>query len=249
MRAISIVDDVCDALSAARGITDACIQAALRLVEEAGRNVACRRGCSACCEYFVSATLAEAVPIALWLSDAERRQRRDEFWNQIERRRVRVGTEVGVIEKLSGRAGGWPTEGPDLDRFRAAVAAYHRRRLQCPFNAGDGSCEIYPLRPLACRVIYVVDSAEYCRYEAPREPIRVHHQGLKQAVALAHNIVSSASSQAGHPGGRALPEAVARALAWLERETPENRRSGTWRTRSSFSRATARPSKLRWCSE
>ncbi len=65
-----------DARTAAYGIGDACVQAELRLVEVTGHRVACRRGCNQCCDSVVPVTLAEAVPIALWLAEPERTPRR-----------------------------------------------------------------------------------------------------------------------------------------------------------------------------
>jgi hypothetical protein len=76
-------EDLCQVAEAAYGIADPCIDAVLLLVQAAGRKVACRRGCGVCCDCYIPATFAEALPIARWLSDPLRQERLGTFWEQV----------------------------------------------------------------------------------------------------------------------------------------------------------------------
>jgi hypothetical protein len=125
----AITHEICGATAAAYGIADRCIEALLRLAEAAGYAVACRRGCGTCCDCFVMATFAEALPIALWLASPERKQRLDQFGEQMKRRRDALGPEAAVLEGFNAGTVRLPLRGPDPSRFEEAATAYRRRHL------------------------------------------------------------------------------------------------------------------------
>src|SRR5439155_14030170 len=99
-----------------------------------------------------------------------------------------------------------PPSGADHDRFVAAVRAYQSRGALCPFNAPDGRCAIYEVRPIACRATNVVDTSEYCAPGRGRGPTVVRHPELQAAIAAAKQTFRNHAE-------RALPNAVAAALA------------------------------------
>jgi len=213
------LNDLTRELAAARRVayevTDACVQAMLRLAEVSGRRVACKRGCNACCDCQVAATLAEAMPIALWLSSPEQKQRLDCFREQLRGMRDKLGGELAGYEEAIRAAEGSDPEGPERQRLRASARAYRSRRLFCPFNAGDAGCEIYPIRPLVCRAHWVADTSDYCEHGSRQEPLTIQHPTFTEACDLARGVLAGASAEAGFAGKKLLPEAVAQALALL----------------------------------
>ncbi len=206
---------MCDACAAARGIVDGCVEAMLEAASLAGVEIACRRGCAQCCHCFVGITFAEAVPIALWLSAPGREQHLDRFARQMDRVSERVGQEVSVLEELSGHVNDPLLHDRETARFRDAAVAYLRHRLLCPFNARDGGCEIYPIRPLVCRAYYVAGTSDHCTEGSGGKPTVVRHPTLTQATELARAIVTEVSGQAGQPHRKLLITAVKDALTRL----------------------------------
>ena len=211
--------EIRDATAAAYGIVSRCTQALRRLAESAGYAVPCRRGCRMCCHFFIMVTFAEAVPIALWLASPKGGHRLEHFRERMKRIRDALGPEAAVLEDFLARAVSLSPPGPDSSRYDEVAAAY--RHLVCPFNADDGSCQIYRLRPLQCRVHYVVGASEHCGLDAQRGPAVLRHPTLTQATELASGILRGVSTEAGCLGSRLLPGAVEIALAWLRRCRPE----------------------------
>jgi Fe-S-cluster containining protein len=208
---------LCDAATAAFRLVDQVAEGVVRLLNSTGEHrIACRRGCNACCTPFVRATHAEATAIAAWLLAPERTEWLRRFREQVALWHAAVGPEVTRLEKLIRRRDSLPPPEPELPPYAEAARTYHRRKLMCPFNAGDGSCEIYPFRPVACRALYVADTSEYCSPDANREVSVVRHAKLTEIVCLARRVLRGASAAAGHDTVSALPAGVERALAVLE---------------------------------
>jgi len=83
--------------------------------------VACRRGCCECCYLTVSVTFGEALTVAGYV----------------------VATRPDLIPRLEATAARVATYA-DRDARRRAV-------IPCAFLEADGSCAVYPVRPMACR--------------------------------------------------------------------------------------------------
>jgi Fe-S-cluster containining protein len=86
----------------------------------------------------------------------------------------------------------------------------------CPFNEADGSCGIYPIRPVACRAFYVADSSEYCRFNGSGEITIVRHAKLTEVALLARHVLRELSAAAGNDSLSALPAAVEKAPAVMQ---------------------------------
>jgi len=208
---------LCDAAAAAFRLVDQVAEGVVRLVNSMGEHrIACRRGCNACCTPFVRVTHAEATAIAAWLLAPEQSERLERFREQVAERHAAVGAEVATLEELVTRHDILPPPEPESRPYVEATRTYGRRKLMCPFNAGDGSCEIYPFRPVVCRVCYVADTSEYCFPDANREASVVRHAKLTEIVHLALRVLREASAAAGHDTVSALPGGVERALSALE---------------------------------
>lgn len=101
-----------------------------------GRQMACYKGCAHCCVLNVSVLVPEAIRIGNWiirqLSDTE---------------------QASVMKRLHDHAC-WVRWMDDEERIF--------RRAYCPLLADDGSCMVYPVRPLVCRGVTALDQLQ-CR--------------------------------------------------------------------------------------
>jgi len=165
---------------------------------------------------FVRVTHAEATAIAAWLLAPEQAERLERFREQVAGWNAAVGPEVARLEDLVTKHDSPLPPEPELPLYVEAAQAYHQRKLMCPFNAEDGSCEIYPIRPLVCRALYVADTSECCSLDANRGVSVVRHAKLTEIVLLARRVLRGASAAARHDTLSALPAGVERALAVLE---------------------------------
>ena len=185
----------------------------LPLVESRGEHrIACGPGCNACCANFVRCTVPEAIAVADWLRAPEQAETRARFEAKLPAWRERAGDDCAALDALLDEHGGGERAGRAWDEYQERTVAYARKRNMCPFNEA-GRCEIYPVRPLICRAVYVVGSADNCLPDrAP--PQIVSHPALESAFRAATQANGQASEQLGYSAApRAIPEAVAAALA------------------------------------
>ena len=112
-----------------------------RLRDEEGIVPSCRQGCAACCGQHILATVVEARCLAAYVrsefSAAQIRalKERTRRWHRWDRRRLQPETNAR----------------PSDDDSSA-----------CPLLI-DGSCSVYPMRPLTCRTHFVATDPRYCR--------------------------------------------------------------------------------------
>ncbi len=98
----------------------------------------CTKGCSNCCTLAVNCSFVEAVAIANNLS-ADQRQA--------------LTAKLPLLRQISQQAENLKEF---LRQFRAQLGG-------CPFLAvEDGSCSIYPLRPLSCRALLSTRNSSWC---------------------------------------------------------------------------------------
>lgn len=98
------------------------------------KPVACKAGCFHCCVLNVSVLLPEAVAIAGWLSLHCSGAGCDAQLKRLQSHALRVR---------------WME---DSERIH--------RQTACPFVDAQGSCSIYPVRPLVCRAVTSLDKAD-----------------------------------------------------------------------------------------
>ena len=102
-----------------------------------GRTIYCDQGCCGCCNLAVHAVFPEAVEVAKAVSRPQ-----EEFLN-------------GYMTRLKQ----FLPEANDLKNY----LKFHRKQIvACPFLDSDGSCGIYPARPLSCRSLLSTRPAEWC---------------------------------------------------------------------------------------
>ncbi|ACD95302.1 YkgJ family cysteine cluster protein [Trichlorobacter lovleyi] len=98
------------------------------------KTVACKAGCFHCCVLNVAVLLPEAVAIAGWLSLHCSGAGCDAQLKRLQSHALRV-------------------------RWMEDSERIHRQTL-CPFVDAQGSCSIYPVRPLVCRAVTSLDKAD-----------------------------------------------------------------------------------------
>jgi Fe-S-cluster containining protein len=193
---------------------DEVLRVFLPLVESRGEHrIACGEGCSACCANFVRASVPEAMAVAAWLREPANAEVRARFEAKLPVWRARAGAaELAALEAHLDEHGGGERGGAAWDEYQALTVAWARKGNLCPFNE-RGRCEIYPVRPLICRSVYVLDTADNCLPDrAP--PQIVSHPALESAFRAATQACADAGARLGRGSRlRAIPEAVAAALA------------------------------------
>jgi Fe-S-cluster containining protein len=123
------------------------------------RGVACSRGCVYCC-YGVTLWVRkiEALLIAHSLNRKKIKDRRDIA--------QRLRRYASIYERESRKVGyrpRSPQREEELDTERlGVVGGLAMNEVPCPLLAEDGSCEVYPERPLMCRLTLFKDS-DVCR--------------------------------------------------------------------------------------
>jgi Fe-S-cluster containining protein len=104
----------------------------------------CRRGCSRCCIGPFAVTILDAAELRRGLPALPERDRKD-----IEER---ARGQIAALESAHPRL----TTTPFLDDWPEAESdrlAEQFAELPCPALGTDGSCRVYPFRPLACRTM------------------------------------------------------------------------------------------------
>jgi Fe-S-cluster containining protein len=192
---------------------DEVLRVFLPLVESRGEHrIACGEGCSACCANYVRCSVPEALAVADWLREPAQAELRARFEAKLPAWRERAGGDAAALDAHMDAHAGERPAGRAWDQYQQMTVAYARKRNMCPFNEA-GRCEIYPVRPLICRAVYVVDTADNCLPDrAP--PAIVSHPALEEAFRAATVACAKASERLGQGAApRAIPEAVAAALA------------------------------------
>jgi Fe-S-cluster containining protein len=200
-----------------------------------GLTILCQPGCVSCCYSYKLCSVSEAAAIVEWID-----QTLDT--GQAELIRMRVASTASSIAKL--RAEGLCDSS---DAFARAGG------LECPFLQG-GQCEIYPVRPLDCRLQMATSGAnvDHCFH-------RPHAAGLAEAEAAGRRLVGELEEQerqhevSGPPGqpsrslvaelvgylwenGEVAPEGVMTRNSWKQRlRSRGSPRDETWQDdRSDF---------------
>jgi Fe-S-cluster containining protein len=165
-----------------------------------GIELACGRGCNACCALPVMLGDHEAVAIARWLAQPEHAAERERFLAAYEGWRGALG---GVIEEV--------VEAPDLEAHRQACAVYFSRRAMCPLNH-EGDCSVYEVRPALCRTTHAINGRERCQ-EQTAAVQTVSHPAVDDAYE-GQEVIRTALHASLRPGRKheLMPKAVLRRL-------------------------------------
>jgi Fe-S-cluster containining protein len=157
---------VMELLPLAREISDGITAIVIGQERSEGRNVSCRAGCGACCVQLVPIAPAEAVLLADVVEAMPERQRgtvKARFENAVRRLR-----EMGLIDRRAfpGQAALRSPAPTGKTPWEDVSHRYFDARIPCPFLE-DGSCGVYPERPMVCREYNVTTPASLCATLTP----------------------------------------------------------------------------------
>jgi len=132
------------------------------IIEEAERDITCKKGCSHCCSRIVVASRLEALALAEYIEAHSG----EEFNTLIDHINTHAETQKNFIDERS--------EKQDED------AIWFNKQIPCPLLK-DGICSMYEGRPLSCRIHNSLDDPEKCL-----EPVRnaAQHNMLVDAESL-----------------------------------------------------------------
>jgi hypothetical protein len=150
-------DEAADLVEALHDKLDQLIEARTMAARAKRIELACGRGCTACCTELVQIGLPEAHAVARFLRRPEQAAARAGFL-------VRYPVWRDLVGELPARLAAAEETG-DRTVYTREMAR-PECRIMCAFNQG-GDCTIYPIRPMLCRKGHAVGTAELC---APHDP-------------------------------------------------------------------------------
>jgi len=109
----------------------------LAAYRKTGRSIYCRDGCAGCCKLAVHATWPEAAAIVGRLSEWQIKSLND---------------YVRVLQKVS----------PEFSDLKSYLKRHRDELGHCSFLDAQGSCSIYPMRPLSCRALLSTRPSAWC---------------------------------------------------------------------------------------
>ena len=130
-----------------------------------GKPVTCGPKCGACCQQLVPISPFEAEALAEWIRSLPEDQQQAlsaRFYHAI-----LALQKSGILQKLNPQMFELPK-----DEFKRLGIEYHSAGVPCPF-LDEGSCGIYPIRPLICREYMVVSPPVHCADPALMQASRV----------------------------------------------------------------------------
>ncbi|PKL39577.1 MAG: hypothetical protein CVV44_04970 [Spirochaetae bacterium HGW-Spirochaetae-1] len=132
-----------------------------------GQKSVCSAGCSRCCRHWAEEVYSfEAAIAAEYI--------RENIPGEIDAILRILHDSMAAYEKISGLIDGKPVTdndgnvSEDMDPLDLTLACFYQLGIPCPMLDSTGSCRIYPVRPLACRIYINVRDAVFC------EPERIH---------------------------------------------------------------------------
>ena len=146
-------------------------------------HIHCKPGCNACCVVMVMIYRPEALASAAWLSQPENHATRDAFLAAYPAWREKVGNTPERLSQLFAAG--------QQASYDALQLAQWRKQTMCAFNR-EGSCSIYPVRPISCRNAHALDTAENCPPDAPVPPAAVSFVPLERFLKDATRILRAA---------------------------------------------------------
>lgn len=170
-------------------------------MELAGRKIACRRRCCACCSYLVSLSVPEAFRLKQDL-DGMPRAERETFG------RLSVESARRILESVPRRSIGQGLERTDTRITATRLSRWYARLgLPCVFLTHD-TCALYSNRPLVCREHLVEGSSESCGLRSHEMP-----QVVARPVSVAEALTQLTADVEGRPIESIM---LPFALAWAQ---------------------------------
>jgi Fe-S-cluster containining protein len=120
------------------------------VARNAGREKTCAAGCASCCFHWVEDVNSFEAEL---IADLVRREMPDRVGAVVDRCE-RDGRELerlnAIVEAKLAAAG---RDGEEIDPVDLLLASWYRLKRPCPLlDPESGTCLVYPLRPLTCRM-------------------------------------------------------------------------------------------------
>jgi Fe-S-cluster containining protein len=191
-RRVSMVDAVTIA-SGLQDEVDIGVEARTGAIAAQGLVLACKRGCTGCCEEPIMIFRPEAVQVARWLDQPENAAAREAFCAAYPDWKQRVGDTPARLSALF-------SDGESAPYVEAHVEGW-KKGVLCAFNRG-GDCTIYPVRPIPCRGGHALNTSEYCSGASTRPAARAAFVPLDQFIARTRKLLAATHNAMGGPRGR-----------------------------------------------
>lgn len=175
------------------------VESALQLEQAAPHVVSCSKGCAACCKLLIIISTEEAIAIASAYPQVLRGAREKLLAQEAKLESL----HIAVCEEQS--PGSALTEETDL-RDSESLAAWREyndklsalwlnEREPCVFLQPDNTCGVYAMRPVACRMHFVVSDPALCG--APAETL-VAKLSIKEEYSLRKRLAELAGDISAH---------------------------------------------------
>ncbi len=196
-----------DIVPPAQEVCEKIIDVAVNEIRKQGENIPCRKGCCACCRYFVPLS----VPEAFWL-------REKIFAMPAAQQEIILKSCLSAAVRIIGKKLPKPIAAsissdvePDIEKVESW---YKSLNLDCPFLYKK-VCLIYKQRPLVCREYFIVGSSRACKgkrgdAKVVKLPVRIS-QVLSQLASKLEGVEEQAV-------------AVPLALSWCEDNLERSKR-------------------------
>jgi len=183
-----------DAVTIAGGMqaeVDSGVAARDAAIAAQGLTLACKRGCTGCCEEPIMVHRPEAARVLRWLKQPENAGAREAFRAAYPAWKERVGDTPARLSALSN----------DAEAYLAEHVEGWRKGVLCAFNRG-GDCTIYPVRPIVCRGGHALDTSEHCTGIAEKPAARATFVPLDDFIARTRGLLAATHNAVGGPKGR-----------------------------------------------
>jgi len=132
-------------------------------IDSPQEGISCRKGCTHCCEHFVSVSVSHALLIADYLYASNKAMsaflRGYSRWICAIEDNPQASAVFSSLEEHTTSAAIVNPYSQEL------LSAYHAFAVPCPFLDAD-QCSIYPVRPVCCAAYFAVSPPDYCRADS-----------------------------------------------------------------------------------
>jgi Fe-S-cluster containining protein len=132
---------------------------AQRYVASSGEEISCGKGCSYCCDHFVSVPVTHAIVVADYLYASEKAMavflRGYAKWRDALDENPLAASVFAELQKDTALAAEVKKSPQEV------LSAYHALNVRCPFLDHE-QCAIYAVRPLVCAAYFAVSPPEFC---------------------------------------------------------------------------------------
>jgi len=188
---------------------------ALKKLHKKGWQVYCAPGCAACC-FSMPAGISYWESLLIYDHLQQNGQLSRFFRRSLE--------SCQILARVSGRLfDGWTKKGTeDESRYEKLLHDYSLARHPCAFQSEARECQIYSVRPLACRMHFAFTPPELCDPTHPEFPQAVRlnlspHSDIEEELQKLDSRLNLAISDLLAPGLVSLAANVMRfsPISWL----------------------------------